>query len=46
MKKIFEDVDFDKNGYIDFSEFITATANKAELLTKTSILEAFNIFDK
>ena len=37
--------DVDNNGLIDFSEFLLATGNKKEMLTKSNIKQAFDIFD-
>ena len=33
IKKIFNMIDFDKSGEIEFSEFITATVNRFDLLS-------------
>ena len=38
--------DTDKNGHIDYSEFIAATIDKKKLLSKERLKHAFNIFDK
>jgi Ca2+-binding EF-hand superfamily protein len=39
--KIFEKADLNKNGYIDFSEFIAASLDINELTTKTKLQTAF-----
>jgi calcium-dependent protein kinase len=44
--RIMELADTDKNGTIDYSEFITATMNKAKLLTQERLKQAFDHFDK
>ena len=38
--------DTDKNGHIDYSEFISATIDKKKLLSKERLKHAFSIFDK
>jgi len=42
MKKI----DLDSSGYIEYEEFITASADKYKLLTEENLKYAFNVFDK
>ena len=44
-EKIFEEVDLDKNGYIDYSEFIQASIDKSKLLSKKNLSAAFRAFD-
>jgi len=39
-------VDVDKSGEIDFSEFVTATVNRSNLLSEEKLRSAFNIYDK
>jgi len=46
VKRIMENADTDNNGYIDYSEFITATVNKRNLLSKEKLKQAFSIFDR
>jgi Ca2+-binding EF-hand superfamily protein len=38
--------DIDKNGHIDYSEFIAATMDKRKLLSKERLKAAFHFFDK
>jgi Ca2+-binding EF-hand superfamily protein len=38
--------DLDKNGHIDYSEFINATINKRKLLSKERLKTAFQLFDR
>ena len=40
------DADVDGSGYIDFTEFVTATMDKKNLLSKTKIETAFQMFDQ
>ena len=46
VDKIFTMVDVDGSGEIEFSEFLTATVNRAALLTEDKLKMAFNMFDK
>ena len=39
-------MDSDKNGSIDYSEFISATIDKRRLLSKERLKAAFAIFDR
>jgi len=45
VDKILEEVDTDKSGEIDYSEFVAAATNKQTLLTKENIEAAFKLFD-
>jgi Ca2+-binding EF-hand superfamily protein len=42
---IFEKADLNKNGFIDFSEFIAASLDINELTTKKKLQTAFQLFD-
>ncbi|CAD8149985.1 unnamed protein product [Paramecium octaurelia] len=42
---IFDKVDMNKSGFVDFTEFITSAANEEKLLSKQRLQQAFNIFD-
>lgn len=44
--KIMESVDTDRNGEINYNEFITATMDKKQINNSFSIEKAFNFFDK
>jgi Ca2+-binding EF-hand superfamily protein len=50
--QIFKNIDADKNGFISYDgisdnrEFITASVNKPQLLTKSKLEYAFQLFDK
>jgi calcium-dependent protein kinase len=46
VDRIFELVDVDNSGEIDFSEFVTATVNRGELLKESKLKAAFDIYDK
>jgi len=39
-------VDVDNSGEIDFSEFVTATVNRSELLQEEKLKQAFSLYDK
>jgi calcium-dependent protein kinase len=44
--KMFDAVDIDKSGFIDYSEFVVAAMNEKTLLTDEKLLSAFKMFDK
>lgn len=46
VDRIFKLVDVDNSGEIDFSEFVTATVNRGNLLQEEKLRAAFNVFDK
>lgn len=46
VDKMFDAVDTDKSGFIDFTEFITASMNEKALLTNDRLAVAFKMFDK
>ena len=46
VEKIFQKVDIDGSGFIDYSEWVVATINKERLLTREKLQAAFNLFDK
>jgi len=43
---IFQKIDQDNNGYIDYEEFLRASVDYSLLLTETNLKIAFNNFDK
>lgn len=43
---LFSRVDTDKSDEIDYSEFVVATMNEGEILSKDKLVAAFNMFDK
>lgn len=46
VDRIFKLVDVDNSGEIDFSEFVTATVNRGELLQIDKLKAAFEMYDK
>jgi calcium-dependent protein kinase len=46
IEKMFDSVDIDKSGYIDYSEFVIASMNEKQLLTNEKLQSAFKMFDK
>ncbi|CDW88681.1 protein kinase domain containing protein [Stylonychia lemnae] len=45
VESILAQVDINKNGTIDYSEFLSATMQSTELLTNDKLQAAFNLFD-
>ena len=45
VKEYMNSVDIDKNGYIDFTEFLTAAISKEKAFTLSNLKMAFNYFD-
>jgi len=46
VEKIFDRIDVNKNGSIDYSEFIAASLDRDKMLSKDRLSKVFNIFDK
>jgi calcium-dependent protein kinase len=46
VESIWEKVDMDKSGNIDYSEWVIGTVNKKSILTKAKLKKAFELFDK
>jgi calcium-dependent protein kinase len=46
VERIMNNCDIDKNGHIDYSEFINATIDKRKLLSKERLKAAFQLFDR
>lgn len=46
IEKMFDAVDIDRSGYIDYSEFVIAAMNEKQLLTNEKLQSAFKMFDK
>ena len=45
LERIIKNVDFNNNGKIEYSEFITACTNVSTMLSEKYLQEAFNLFD-
>ena len=45
IEKIFDQIDLNKNGLIDYSEFITAATNVRKSLGENHLKAAFNALD-
>lgn len=46
VERIMNNADLDRNGHIDYSEFINATIDKRKLLSKERLKAAFQLFDR
>ena len=46
IRELFDLIDVDQNGKIDYTEFLAATIQKKNYLKKERLLEAFSVFDK
>ena len=46
FSEMFEKIDLDGNGTIDYTEFVMATINEKNLVTNERLLQAFKMFDK
>ena len=46
IDKMFDAVDIDRSGFIDYSEFVVASMNEKTLLTNEKLQTAFRMFDK
>lgn len=45
LDKIFANIDFNKDGQIDYSEFLSVTINKEKALSQSNMVLAFHHFD-
>ena len=43
---MFDAVDIDQSGFIDYTEFLVASANQKSLLSDNRLKAAFQMFDK
>lgn len=46
IDEMFDAVDTDQSGYIDYTEFVTAALNEENLLSVERLMSAFKMFDK
>ena len=46
LDQIYNKIDIDGSGKIDYSEFVVASMNEKELLSKQKLQAAFNMFDQ
>ena len=46
IKELFDLIDVDQNGKIDYTEFLASTIQKKNYLRNERLLEAFSVFDK
>ena len=46
VDRIMNEIDIDKNGTIDYNEFVMAASNRQKMLNKEKLEGAFKIFDK
>ena len=46
LHSMFERVDTDKSGFIDYTEFLVASCSEKDLLTKQRLKSAFKMFDR
>jgi calcium-dependent protein kinase len=46
VNRIMEAVDADESGFIDYSEFVSASLSRNQLLNKANLQRAFSAFDK
>lgn len=43
---MFKNIDIDGNGSIDYTEFVMASMNEKNIVTKEKLQQAFKMFDK
>ena len=46
VEKVMDNVDTDRNGFIDYSEFVLAATNYSSILSKSTLESAFSAFDR
>lgn len=45
LQQIIKNIDFNNNGQIEYSEFVSAASNLKQLLTEKNLKQAFDLFD-
>lgn len=46
LKSLFEQIDYNKNGFINYTEFLAAMIDEKTYVTEEKLFEAFRMFDK
>ena len=46
MEQIFQNLDINNNGYIDYEEFVSGAVNKKKFMNRNVLMLAFKFFDK
>lgn len=46
LKNLMDSIDVDKNGKINYTEFLASSLSKEDLFTPTNILKLFKLMDK
>ena len=46
LKTLFEHIDYNKNGYINYTEFLAACIDEKTYMTEEKLFDAFQMFDK
>lgn len=45
-ERILNEIDLDQNGFIEFSEWVTASIDKKQMIESKRLIAAFNMFDR
>eukprot|EP01069_Polyplicarium_translucidae_P003475 Polyplicarium_translucidae@DN231_c0_g1_i2.p1 len=45
VEQVLQTVDFDQNGYLEYSEFVTVAMDRKTLMSRERLRRAFNVFD-
>eukprot|EP00914_Ancora_sagittata_P001760 GHVO01004200.1.p1 GENE.GHVO01004200.1~~GHVO01004200.1.p1 ORF type:complete len:523 (+),score=99.29 GHVO01004200.1:36-1604(+) len=45
IEQVLQSVDFDQNGYLEYSEFVTVAMDRKVLMSRDRLRRAFNVFD-
>ncbi len=46
IETLIQNIDVNKSGSVDYSEFVTATINRINMLSQAKLEAAFKLFDK